>query len=195
MGGAASKSARQLPKTAKPTWAGARTPNPGEAQPPKAPFPRASETKDEAIERDSRDPQFMANLSKLGPVKVDHHMQTIRPAADNTQRVFRMRLQSEAQARSPQSTHNRLLASSLLDLLQERKSVTSHEEMRRLAERYDIDIAKLESVARIVNSPSIDEGSITKVVDEDGVERITMKAAWVDPKLQEPTPLQVTSGR
>jgi len=30
------------------------------------------------IQRDARDPQLLANLSKLGPVRVDHHMQTIR---------------------------------------------------------------------------------------------------------------------
>jgi hypothetical protein len=31
-----------------------------------------------AIEKDSRDPQFMANLSALGQVKVDHHMATFQ---------------------------------------------------------------------------------------------------------------------
>ncbi len=30
-----------------------------------------------AIERDAADPHFLANLNKLGPVRVDH-MQTIR---------------------------------------------------------------------------------------------------------------------
>ena len=32
-----------------------------------------------AIERDAADPDFLSNLSRLGPVKVDHHMQTVRP--------------------------------------------------------------------------------------------------------------------
>ena len=32
-----------------------------------------------AIERDSMDPQLLQNLSHFRPVKVDHHMQTIRP--------------------------------------------------------------------------------------------------------------------
>jgi len=33
------------------------------------------------IERDSADPHFLSNLNKLGPVRVDHHMQPIRPVS------------------------------------------------------------------------------------------------------------------
>lgn len=31
-----------------------------------------------AIERDSQDPHLLANLNRLGPVRVDHHMQAVR---------------------------------------------------------------------------------------------------------------------
>lgn len=31
-----------------------------------------------AIERDAMDPHLLANLTKLGPVRVDHHMQGYR---------------------------------------------------------------------------------------------------------------------
>ena len=31
------------------------------------------------IEQDARDPHFLANLSRLGPVRVNHSMETIRP--------------------------------------------------------------------------------------------------------------------
>lgn len=41
-----------------------------------------------AIERDARDPQFMANLSKLGQVRVDHHMQTVRPVSAYSMSVY-----------------------------------------------------------------------------------------------------------
>ncbi|KAI0943838.1 hypothetical protein AcV7_001819 [Taiwanofungus camphoratus] len=179
MGGASSKPARQFPKT-KPHWTGARTEN---APSPRPTLPKASETKNEAIERDSRDPQFMANLNQLGPVKVNHHMQTIRPAADRTQRIFQARQQSEAEARSSQSTHNRMLAASLHELLEERKSISSMEELNKLAKRYDIDITKLQSVARFVNSPSVAEGTVKRTVGDDGAERITWNAAWVKPDL------------
>ncbi|PCH35588.1 hypothetical protein WOLCODRAFT_139965 [Wolfiporia cocos MD-104 SS10] len=187
MGGASSKPARQFPKTAAkppPTWAGARTPSPAEARPPRASNPRASETRDAAIDRDSRDPQFMANLSRLGPVKVDHHMQTIRPAADRAHQGFQSRLRSEEEARSSRPTRNRLMAASLSDLLQEYKMVSSAEELKNLADRYDIDVETLRNVARFVSSPNIDRETVVRVVDEEsGTEKITMKAAWVDPRL------------
>lgn len=99
MGSSASKSAMRKFPPAPPAWAGARSPSPslGEQPHPHArPPPRASESKDEgescygtevalidsvfsAIRRDAHDPQFLANLSKLGPVRVDHHTQTVQP--------------------------------------------------------------------------------------------------------------------
>jgi hypothetical protein len=30
------------------------------------------------IQQDSKDPQFLSKLNQLGPVRVDHHMQTVR---------------------------------------------------------------------------------------------------------------------
>ncbi|OBZ75621.1 hypothetical protein A0H81_04497 [Grifola frondosa] len=138
----------------------------------------------EAIERDSMDPQLMANLNRLGPVKVDHHMQTVRPAAGSTHHMLQARLQSEVEARSSRPTHNHLLASSLFDLLEERKTVTSQRELEELAKNYDMDISKLVGLARCVNSPSVAEGSVVRTVDRNGVESITMTAAWVDPVLR-----------
>ena len=99
MGSSSSKPAARKLARAPPAWAGARTPNVGEHPHPHArQNPLASETKDESacglpyggtfldhaldITRDSRDPQFLANLTKLGAVTVDHHMQTIRPVCD-----------------------------------------------------------------------------------------------------------------
>ena len=37
------------------------------------------DTRKVAIEQDAADPHFLQKLNQLGPVKVDHHMQTIRP--------------------------------------------------------------------------------------------------------------------
>ncbi|KAH9829287.1 Gryzun, putative trafficking through golgi-domain-containing protein [Rhodofomes roseus] len=74
----------------------------------------------QVIERDAKDPQFMAMLSKLGPVKVDHHMQTVRPGADQVQRVFQARQRSEEDAHSLTPTRNRMLAGTLYELLEER---------------------------------------------------------------------------
>ena len=33
------------------------------------------------IRRDAQDPHFLANLSRLGPVRVDHHMKAVRPVS------------------------------------------------------------------------------------------------------------------
>ncbi|CAL1704234.1 unnamed protein product [Somion occarium] len=187
MGGAASKPARQFPKTPKPSWTGARTPGPSDstahvAEHARTTLPRASETKNEAIEQDSRDPQLAANLNRLGAVTVDHHMKTFRPAAVNqVNRTFQSRLQSEAEARSTKAIRNRLLASTLIDLLNRRREVKSLDELKELADRYSIDFDKMENLARFVNSPSIDQDSIKRSVDEDGVEKVKMKAEWTDP--------------
>jgi hypothetical protein len=34
-----------------------------------------------AIEKDAFDPHFLASVQKLGPVRVDHHMRTVRPVS------------------------------------------------------------------------------------------------------------------
>ncbi|KAI0374707.1 hypothetical protein BV20DRAFT_960857 [Pilatotrama ljubarskyi] len=188
MGSAASKPARKLARTP-PAWAGARTPHVGEQAPAKPAMPQASETKSEAIERDSRDPHFLANLSKLGQVKVDHHMQTIKPAADQAQRLFQTRLRSEDEARSARPSRNQLVATSLMDLLEERKSASTQRDVEELAKKYDIDLEKLERMARYVNSVSIHQDSVKRWISEDGVEHTTMLASWVDPKIEEEKPL------
>ncbi|KAI0664982.1 hypothetical protein C8Q70DRAFT_1049168 [Cubamyces menziesii] len=188
MGSAASKPARKLAR-APPAWAGARTPNVGEQAPTRPAMPRASETKNDAIERDSKDPDFLANLSKLGQVKVDHHMQTIRPAASQAQQLFQTRLQSEEQARSARPPRNHLVASSLLELLEERKYATRPQELAEIAKKYDMDVEKLERLARHVNSVSVQADSVRRWVDEEGVDRVTMLATWMNPQIQEDRPL------
>ncbi|KAI8998803.1 hypothetical protein BD414DRAFT_476133 [Trametes punicea] len=189
MGSKASKPARKLARTP-PAWAGARTPGVGEQAPPPRPaMPQASETKSEAIERDSKDPHFLANLNKLGPVKVDHHMQTIRPAAEHAQRLFQARLRSENEARSARPPRNHLLAASLLDLLEERKYAAKPQDLQELAKKYDIDVDKVERLVRYVNSVSIPQDSVKRWVDDEGVERVTMMATWINPPIEQDKPL------
>ncbi|RPD65960.1 hypothetical protein L226DRAFT_530091 [Lentinus tigrinus ALCF2SS1-7] len=187
MGSSASKpAARKLARTP-PAWAGARTPGFGEqAHPHARPTAQASEKKDEAILRDSQDPQFLANLSKLGPVTVDHHMQTIRPAAASAQQLYQTRLRSEDEARSSRPTQNRLVASSLMDLLEERKFVSTEKEVAELAKKYGVDLEKLERLARHVNSVSVNQDTVKRWVGKDGVENVTMVASWVNPRIEWP---------
>ncbi|KAI0361911.1 hypothetical protein OH77DRAFT_1416098 [Trametes cingulata] len=194
MGSSASKPARKLARTP-PAWAGARTPHAGEQVPARPTMPQASETKSEAIEQDSRDPHFLANLSKLGQVKVDHHMRTVKPAADQAQRLFQARLRSEDEARSARPPRNHLVAGSLMDLLEERKYASTPKDIEELSRKYDVDLEKLERMARYVNSVSVHQDSVRRWVSEDGVEHTTMLASWVNPRVEEEKPLLGSSSR
>ncbi|KAG1756301.1 uncharacterized protein EDB91DRAFT_1241387 [Suillus paluster] len=186
MGGSSSKIARKLPKE-KSSWAGTRTPlEQGGVQEIRRAMPSrplAFENKTDAVEVDAKDPQFMSKLSQLGPVRVDHHMQSVRPA-DSVQQMYRSRLQSEVEASPSHSTRNRLVAASLSDLLESRKTIKSQAELQALAERYHIDVAKLAELARFINAPSVDESTIVKSSNQDGEETLTMMVHWVDPKLE-----------
>ncbi|KAG6866102.1 hypothetical protein C0991_008854 [Blastosporella zonata] len=197
MGGAASKATRKLPTRAEaPSWAGARTPHPSQPPPERPPRDRrASESRTQEIERDARDPDFLANLSRLGPVRVDHHMQTIPTVsgllasfhtvplkiaqstavtARETTQLFKSRSESEHEASSTSPVHNRLHAASLTDLLDKRKSAKSIQDVERLAKQYGIDAAKLESLARFVSSPSVQSGSEIRTVEKEGGEESVM---------------------
>ncbi|KAG2061487.1 hypothetical protein BDR06DRAFT_946930 [Suillus hirtellus] len=183
MGSSSSKAARKLPKET-PSWAGSRTPlKPDGAQETRRPRPLAFENKSDAVEADAKDPQFMFKLNQLGPVRVDHHMRSVRPA-DYAQQMHRSRLQSEMEASPSRSTRNRLLASSLSELLESRKTVKSQAELQALAEQYHIDVTKLNELAKFVNTPSIDESTIVKSTNQEGEETLTMMARWVDPNLK-----------
>ncbi|KAF9002024.1 hypothetical protein BDQ17DRAFT_1390969 [Cyathus striatus] len=139
MGSSASKAARKLPKRAEPPLSvGSKAPPPHR--------PRASEHKTEDIERDAQDPHFLANLNRLGPVRVDHHMQTIRLEAT----------QSEHEASSTQPTKNRLTAFSLTELLDARKAARGQADIEQLAEKFGLDLQQMQNVTRFVSSPSVD---------------------------------------
>lgn len=181
MGNASSKAARRLPKrTESPSWAGARTPPP--AKHPQAQDKRASDVKTEAIERDSQDPHLLANLNRLGPVRVDHHMQAVRLTSD-TNNFFRTREHSEHEVFKLQLPRNHLHSIALSNLLDERKSATSQSELQRLADRYGVDVWKLENLARFVSSPSVRGGRAVRTVTKDGEESITMTAVWIEPDI------------
>ncbi|KAI6150816.1 hypothetical protein BKA82DRAFT_992864 [Pisolithus tinctorius] len=182
MGGVTSKVVRRLPKE-KSSWTGSRTPSkPGAAPLGEAKFPLASDTKSRAIEDDGKDPQFMSKLNMLGPVRVDHHMQSTQPT-DHAKAMYRSRMQSEVEATNSRATRNRLLASSLSDLFDTRKSVTTTAELESLAARYGIDVGRLQQLCRHFNTPNVGEHTIVRTTDENGEESVTMMARWVDPRL------------
>src|SRR5207244_3396830 len=65
-------------------------------------------------------------------------------------------------AREDQRTRNRVPAEILSDLLDARKQVATRDELDALARQYDVDVDKLESLARTVSSlsvaPSVGDG-------------------------------------
>ncbi|CAE6457416.1 unnamed protein product [Rhizoctonia solani] len=186
MGGSASKSVRKLPTRAQPSWAGARTPQPLPEQfRTSKPEVMASETKDSQIESDSKDPHFMSKLSQLGQVQVPNPQlgQRLRPQSDNSFNMIRAREESEQMAASNTMPSNRVLALSLSDLLDARKSAKSTREISEIAKSYGMDVETLQNVARFINTPSVDPKNVTRVVGKDGEEKTTMVASWSDPLL------------
>lgn len=89
--------------------------------------------------------------------------------ANSTTRLFESRAKAEAAASEP--SRNRLYAFVLSDLLDRRKAVRSRQDLEKLAKEFNIDVEKLESLARFVNSPSIDKATIRPIAgksEEDG---------------------------
>jgi len=152
--------------------------DPKTSLPPTARQPLASESKDEAILRDARDPQLHANLNRLGPVRVDHHMQTVRTQAHVTE-LFQSRARAEDQAASMRIPRNHLLVSSLVALLSERQNVLGNSGAAQLAEKYAMDVGRLESLARSVNVPRVREGGVRYIKDaQSGEETAISEIAW-----------------
>ncbi|KDN51750.1 hypothetical protein RSAG8_00298, partial [Rhizoctonia solani AG-8 WAC10335] len=125
--------------------------------------------------------------------------------------MIRAREESEQMAASNTMPANRILALSLSDLLDARKSARSTKEIGEIAKSYGMDvqtlqsvarksarstkeigeIAKsygmdvqtLQSVARFINTPSADPKNVTRIVGKDGEEKTTMVASWSEPQL------------
>ncbi|KAJ7063125.1 hypothetical protein C8F01DRAFT_58277 [Mycena amicta] len=172
MGASSSKTLRVLPKrpanNPHAPWSGARSPRPADS------FARASETKDEGILQDSKDPQFLSKLSQLGQVRVDHHMQTVKLS----------RLQRENDATSTTPTLNHVPAPILSRLLDDRKTLHTQRDMEFLAKRFGVDLEKLDAVSMFVSTPSVHANSAQRVVQQDGDDRYIMQAVWIEPYLR-----------
>lgn len=60
---------------------------------------------------------------------------------------------------------NHLLVSSLVALLEERQNVVGGGAAAQLAEKYAMDVGRLESLARSVNAPRVREGGVRYIKD------------------------------
>jgi hypothetical protein len=116
------------------------------------------------------DPQLLANLIRLGPVKVDHGMHGLKPSGVTASRILNTQKQSEAKARRGERDRNNLQASSLFEALAQLQEAKDEQTMEKLAERYNLDAKVLRELGKTVNVPTPDEASARTVVDEDGAE-------------------------
>ena len=94
-------------------------------------------------------------------------------------RVLESRSLSEQQAASHTPPRNRLIASELYDLLERRKYSQSTEELKNLAQQYNMDIEVLKRLTRFVNTPTPLEETRQKVTDEEGQERFTVVVSFI----------------
>lgn len=116
------------------------------------------------------DPQLLANLTRLGPVKVDHGMQGLKLTGEPTSRILNMQKQSETEAQTRRGKRNRLQASSLFDVLTQFQEARDEQMVERLAGEYNLDAGVLRELGKAVNVPTPDEISARTIVDEDGAE-------------------------
>ena len=91
-------------------------------------------------------------------------------------RMLNSRKTSEEQAMSSSQIQNRMSAAMLSDLLDSRKDVASLAELQKLSKTYAIDPSLLQTLARVVNSPSIGERTTVRSV-EDGEEKVRSKVS------------------
>jgi len=170
MGSTASKTARKSLKSSRVT-----------ATEPinKNRLPDSHRTKE--IEQDAGDPHFLANLSRLGPVRVNHSMETTRPdpMGSTTNRLFESRAKPEFEASSPHLPKNYLYSSTLTELLNQRKSAHTQKDLEKLSKEFGIELDKVESLVRFVTSPSV-IGKAIHSVGKDG-EGSMSTAVWVEP--------------
>jgi uncharacterized protein len=124
------------------------------------------------VKMDGRDPHLLANLQKIGQVKVPKGkvlFQQSNPmlnilAAREKNSSMEEEANSSAQLSSQGVSNagaikNRLNAQSIIALLDERKECKSRREVEELAIAYDMDIDILDRLARWINSPSIETGA------------------------------------
>ena len=118
------------------------------------------------------DPQLLANLTRLGPVKVDHGMHGLKLTGANSSRIVDMQKRSETEAQKGETKRNHIQAPSLFDALTRLQEVKDERTLEKLAGEYNLDGGVLRELGRTVNVPTPDETTARTVVDEDGAEAV-----------------------
>jgi hypothetical protein len=109
----------------------------------------------------------MRNLGRLGQVRVDHGMSSVRPEATRTQELFRSRAATESGAQTG------VEGPTLAILLGMRAD--GYAGLGQELKRVGMEAGALERVARYVNAPRVKPGSQKKRLDNQSVEHFEME--------------------
>ena len=109
------------------------------------------------------------------PHRPPHPISSQDTAQSDITRLFASRIRSEEEALSHTLAPNHLYASSLHALLDARKSpdIKSQKDLDDLSRKWNIEPSKMERLAKVVNSPSVDGRLTTKFVDRNGDVKMT----------------------
>lgn len=129
------------------------------------------------VRRDALDPDFAANLSRLGQVRISDAGQFIPTQAAAQRTLNSRRNELEDSSAIPPAGH--LSAAVLRTLLDDIKVARSAREVRTLCESYNMSETSLKELRRWVNTPSVGDVSTVTI---DGDDQTEMKAIWVDGK-------------
>ena len=124
-------------------------------------------------------PQLLANLTRLGPVKVDHGMYGLKPTGVNASRILDTQKQSETEARMGETKRNHIQTPTLFDALARLQEAKDDQGLERLAGEYNLDGNVLRELGKTVNVPTPDESTARTVVNEDGAEVVLKTVSLV----------------
>jgi len=138
------------------------------------------------------DPQLLANLTRLGPVKVDHGMRGLKLTGLNANRILNTQKQSETEAQTGETKLNHIQAPSLFDALTRLQGAEDDQTVEKLAGEYNLEGRVLRELGKIVNVPTPDETTARTMVDEDGAEVVLKTVRLVCQRDAHPMPVQLT---
>lgn len=127
------------------------------------------------MRRDALDPDFAANLSRLGQVSIRDAGKFVPAAIANQRTLQSRRNETEDLTSNPPPGH--LTSALLSQLFDEIKSVPESSDKSRLYQRYGMTEEKMRELREFVNSPSVGDVNVMAVVD--GNERREMQVGSV----------------
>ncbi|WWD16771.1 hypothetical protein CI109_101203 [Kwoniella shandongensis] len=129
--------------------------------------------KDDGILKDAMDPQFMRNLSRLGPVEIHDAGKFVPAQAQRTLSSRREEFTSPTALPPP----NHLSVPLLISLLDRLKTLPPGTDPSSVYEEYGMQKREMDDLRKWVNSVSVSEEDDVRV--ENGEEIREMKAVWV----------------